>query len=393
MSVPENESLLSSAVNCIPLHQGGEATVYLLCLKNGERLILKWYNQPFDTELVDQVEKLRVNGICKIRESGDYEEHPYQLYDYVKGISSDRLAEIPVAVALSALRLVVASLRKVARIGLSHGDLNPANVIFAARDQKDGTEFQTVLIDWGITGPGALAYAAPERFQGKAPDEKSDIFSLGMLLFRWISGENLVEASSFDQFASENSRLDSSKVSEKLFLSGKVSPEEIAPLEPLWKTTLASDPEDRAEDLEELDELLEIALEAMSGGDVALSCCTEKFVTELLPQIANVEQKVSDDLKCAPEPQFPFKKISQKNGRIPLKIAILGGIGILVLVIVFVVATGTETPNVDETGNMILKNSRSLDMDYVESVPVEKEHQDSAPVHDLLNDLPMPSKE
>lgn len=393
MSEPEKESLLSSATNRILLHQGGEADVYLLCLENGERMVLKRYHQPFNTELVDQIERLRVNGICKIRESGIFENCPYQLYDYVDGVSSDHLSSIPVAIAVYALRLVVTSLKKVAKIGLSHGDLNPANVIFTVREQKDGSGLQPVLIDWGITGPGALAYAAPERFQGKAPDEKSDIFSLGMLLFRWISGENLVEASSFDQFALENSRLNPAKVSEKLFLSAKASPDEIAALESLWNATLACDPASRAEDLDELDELLEIALGNVSGGDVSLSSGIEKFLAELAPEIGKVEQNVSTALKNAGASRLARKKTSSKKSRNLLKIAILSGVGMLVLVIALVLATGTETPDVDETGSIILKNSRSLDMDHVESVPLKQESQDGVPVQKLLKDLPMPSKE
>lgn len=392
MSSPERASLLSSARNCIRLHQGGEADVYLLCLDNGERLILKWYHQAFNTELVENVLRIKDDGICRIREVGIYENTPYQLYDFVEGVSSDSLTDMPVAVALYALRQVVSSLQKACKAGVSHGDLNPANVIFTA-NQKDGSLLQTVLIDWGITGPGALAYAAPERFQGKAPDEKSDLFSLGMLLFRWITGENLVEASSFDGFAADNSTLDPAKISEKLFLSGKVSPEVISALDPVWTATLQNSPEDRAYDFDELDEILEIALDGIGGGEVALSGGIKKYLGILVPMIGKVGQKVSKDLESVSEPQFPFKKISLKKSRNPLKIAILCVVGILVLVIALVFATGTETPDVDETGNMILKNSRSLDMDYEETVPANVGHQDSAPVHDLLNDLPTPSKE
>lgn len=359
MSTPEKVTLLSSARNGILLRQGGEADVYLLCLDNGERLTLKWHKQPFHTEVVENIQRIKDDGICRIREFGIYEKSPYQLYDYVEGISSDRLMEMPVAVALYAMRQVVSSLQKAFKVGISHGDLNPSNIIFTTKERKDCTELQTVLIDWGITGPGALAYAAPERFQGKAPDEKSDLFSLGMLLFRWIAGENLVEASSFDQFASENSRQETSNVSEKLFLSGKLSPEEISALEPIWDATLSCNMEDRADDFEELDELLEIALSCVGGGDVALSGCLKKYLIELTPMIGKAGQNVSDNLECAGEPQFPFKNFSPKKHGNTLKIAILSAVGIFVLAIALVFALGTKTPNVDDTAKVILDNSRS----------------------------------
>lgn len=394
MSLPERSLLLDDVAGSIDLHQGGEADVFLLCLGNGEKRTLKRYKNPFDGNLVEQVSKLRDDGLCRIRDFGIYQETPFILYDFVEGVSSESIGEIPVAVALKALRQLVATLGVAVKAGVSHGDLNPANALFTLKYTKESVDFQTVLIDWGIVGPGALAFAAPERFQGKKPDEKSDIFSLGLLLFHWITGTNLVDGANFDEFASRNAELSPELVSEKMFLSGKFSVEEVSALESIWKASLQSSPENRAEDLDELDELLEIAQEKVCGGDVSLSICSKKFIESLQPAIQKVGQKFSTDLENPEKQVFPFKNSSPKKAQNTLKYAILGGIGLVLLAIALVIMLGTDRSDVDETAELILRNSRNLDMDLMDSPASTVENsQESHSVKELLNDLPTPAKE
>ena len=113
---------------------------------------------------------------------------------------------------------------------------------------------RTVLIDCGIVGPGTLAYAAPERFQGKSPDEKSDIFSLGLLLYRWISGEDLVQADGYEHFAEQMANVQNANVTEKLYATGAFGSSEgaleLSALEPLWAGLLRSDASERIEGLD-----------------------------------------------------------------------------------------------------------------------------------------------
>ena len=134
---------------------------------------------------------------------------------------------------------------------------------------------RTVLIDCGIVGPGALAYAAPERFQGKIADEKSDLFSLGLLLYRWIAGEDLITADGYEQFAEQMASVQDLNISEKLYATGAFeTPEgaqQLSALEPLWSGLFCADISERVEDFDELDEILEIALDKVSHGEVALA--------------------------------------------------------------------------------------------------------------------------
>ena len=213
------KSLLDSVTGGSLLHRGGEASIYLLNI-GGKNYVLKWYNEgfSFDENVVEKAYKVRVPGLYRIEEWGLRDSTSYVIYDFIEGMTSDKITHIPVPVALLALRQVVSALAALRKLGVSHGDLSPANVIFSVDCENPagmnvvrgngGTKvadfgLRTVLIDCGIVGPGTLAYAAPERFQGKSPDEKSDIFSLGLLLYRWISGEDLVQADGYEHFAEQ----------------------------------------------------------------------------------------------------------------------------------------------------------------------------------------------
>jgi serine/threonine protein kinase len=382
-------SLLDSVTGGALLHQGGEASIYLLNV-DGAPYVLKWYNDgfSFDESVVECSHKVREPGLYRIEEWGNRDGTPYLIYDYIDGESSETLGRMPVAVALVALRQVAQTLAALRKQGVSHGDLSPANVIFAV-DRNGGNAdlgLRTVLIDCGIVGPGALAYAAPERFQGKIADEKSDLFSLGLLLYRWIAGEDLITADGYEQFAEQMASVQDLNISEKLYATGAFeTPEgaqQLSALEPLWSGLLCADVSDRVEDFDELDEILEIALDKVSHGEVALAGCVTQYIQSInRPESEkNAGQKVPDGL----EKGLPFV-VCKKNKW--LKWAVLGVFGLILLLIVLLLTSGTMRFGIDATGDQLLKRSRNLEHS-VES--------DSAPilkVDSLLLDLPVPAAE
>ena len=390
-------SLLDSVTGGALLHHGGEASVYLLNV-GGTPYVLKWYGNglSFDEQTIECACKVRTPGLYRIEEWGRRKETPYLIYDYIEGVPSDKLGRIPVAVALFALRQVVSTLAALRKQGVSHGDLSPANVIFATdgraesgakNEAKSGGNggLRTVLIDCGIVGPGALAYAAPERFQGKRPDEKSDLFGLGLLLYRWIAGEDLVQAEGYEQFAEQMANVASFNISERLYATGTFDHAEgalqLSALEPLWAGLVCSDASDRVEDLDELDELLEIALDKVGHGDVALASCMAQFAEAHLAPAngpSNVAQKVPDGM----ETTLPFVA-KKKNNR--LKWGVLGSLVLILLLMVLLLTSGTMRFGIDATGDRLLKRSRNMD------TSVESEKAPNLKVDSLLLELPVPS--
>ena len=382
-------SLLDSVTGGALLHQGGEASIYLLNV-GGAPYVLKWYNDgfSFDESVVERSHKVREPGLYRIEEWGNRDGTPYLIYDYIDGESSETLGRMPVAVALVALRQVAQTLAALRKQGVSHGDLSPANVIFAV-DRNGGNAdlgLQTVLIDCGIVGPGALAYAAPERFQGKIADEKSDLFSLGLLLYRWIAGEDLITADGYEQFAEQMASVQNLNISEKLYATGAFeTPEgaqQLSALEPLWSGLLCAEVSERVEDFDELDEILEIALDKVSHGEVALAGCVTQYIQSInRPESEkNAGQKVPDGL----EKGLPFV-VCKKNKW--LKWAVLGVFGLILLLIVLLLTSGTMRFGIDATGDRLLKRSRNIEPS------VESEKAPDLKVDSLLMELPVPSAE
>ena len=389
-------SLLDSVTGGRLLHRGGEASIYLLNIGN-KPFVLKWYNDgfSFDESVVRNVSKVHEPGLYRIEEWGKRNETPYLIYDYVEGVTSDKLGCMPVAVALAALRQVVATLAALQKQGVSHGDLSPANVIFAAdgsgvhdaaEREKYAGGLRAVVIDCGIVGPGALAYAAPERFQGKPADEKSDLFSLGLLLYRWIAGEDLVCANGYEQFAEQMASVENLNISEKLYSALTFNTSEgavqLKALEALWAGLLRSDPSERVEDFEELDEILEIALDKIAGGEIALSTCVTQYIQSITGSEynRNVVLKVPESL----ENGLPFD-VRKKNNW--LKWGVLGILVLILALIVLLLTSGTMRFGIDATGDQLLKRSRSMESSTEsENAPVLK-------VDSLLMDLPVPAAE
>ncbi len=389
-------SLLDSVTGGRLLHRGGEASIYLLNI-GGKLFVLKWYNDgfSFDESVVRNVSKVHEPGLYRIEEWGKHNETPYLIYDYVEGVTSDKLGCMPVAVALAALRQVVATLAALQKQGVSHGDLSPANVIFAAdgsggHDAAEREKFagglRAVVIDCGIVGPGALAYAAPERFQGKLADEKSDLFSLGLLLYRWIAGEDLVCANGYEQFAEQMANVENLNIAEKLYSALTFNTSEgavqLKALEALWAGLLRSDPSERVEDFEELDEILEIALDKIAGGEIALSTCVTQYIQSITgPEYnRNVVLKVPESL----ENGLPFDVRKKKNW---LKWGVWGILVLILALIVLLLTSGTMRCGIEATGDQLLKRSRSMESSTEsENAPVLK-------VDSLLMDLPVPAAE
>ena len=383
-------SLLDSVKGAALLHRGGEASIYLLNV-GGAPYVLKWYNDgfSFDESVVERACKVREPGLYRIEEWGNRDGTPYLIYDYIDGESSETLGRMPVAVAIVVLRQVASALAALRKQGVSHGDLSPANVIFAVDGEGYGNTdlgLRTVLIDCGIVGPGALAYAAPERFQGKPADEKSDLFSLGLLLYRWIAGEDLITADGYEQFAEQMANVQDLNISEKLYATGAFdSPEgaqQLSALEPLWSGLLCADISDRVEDFDELDEILEIALDKVSHGEIALAACVTQYIQSINrpDDNLNVGRKVPETL----EKGLPFV-ICKKNNW--LKWTVLGVSGLILLLIVLLLTSGTMSFGIDATGDRLLKRSRNIEPS------VESEKAPDLKVDSLLMELPVPSAE
>ncbi|MFA5043403.1 MAG: serine/threonine-protein kinase [Kiritimatiellia bacterium] len=123
-----------------------------------------------------------------------------QFYIAMELVSGGRLDEmIAEGAALEETRSleihlqVVAGLRAASDVGLVHGDIKPANILF-------GQNGEAKVVDFGLASfvgqqqPGGAVwgtpyYIAPEKARGKHVDFRSDIYSLGATLFHVLTGQ------------------------------------------------------------------------------------------------------------------------------------------------------------------------------------------------------------
>ncbi len=103
--------------------------------------------------------------------------------------------------AIGILRQVAAALDAAHEQGLVHRDVKPANVLLARPRSSEPVE-HVYLSDFGLTKRsasdsavtgtgqfvGTLDYAAPEQFKGETPDARTDVYSLGCVLFECLTG-------------------------------------------------------------------------------------------------------------------------------------------------------------------------------------------------------------
>ena len=255
-------SVLAGVERCVLLHEGGEARIYKV-YSGSKAYAIKWdaEGSRIDARVMDCLSGEKFAGVYHVLETGEKAGRPYLVYDYVEGVPLAGTFSLPVPFAISVVRSLVQSLAGLEKRGIHHGDLNPSNVLL---DRGGGP----TLIDCGIVGPGALPYAAPERFQGRAADTKSDMYSLGLLLYRMVAGEDLLNCARYEDYAQAASQIESMEPTSRLYGKG-VDVQALSALEPLWGATLRVNPDDRAEDFEELDELLEIAFDSICGGSVS----------------------------------------------------------------------------------------------------------------------------
>ena len=142
---------------------------------------------------------LRHPNIVTVYDLGEQDGFPYIVMEYLSGDPLDRLIQSgksqPLAYKLKILEQVCYALGYAHRNDVIHRDVKPANIIV----QPDGA---VKLLDFGIarqekmesrltrTGAviGTLQYMAPERLRNAPFDGRSDIFSVGIVMFQLLTG-------------------------------------------------------------------------------------------------------------------------------------------------------------------------------------------------------------
>jgi len=136
-------------------------------------------------------------NVCRVYDVGDVEGHTFFTMEYVDGedLASllRRIGRLPQDKALDIARQLCAGLSAAHTKGVLHRDLKPANIMLDGRGQVVITDFGLAGVAEQIQGAevrsGTPAYMAPEQLAGKEVSVRSDIYSLGLVLYEVFTGK------------------------------------------------------------------------------------------------------------------------------------------------------------------------------------------------------------
>jgi serine/threonine protein kinase len=123
---------------------------------------------------------------------------PFLVMEYVGGEPLSKVlreagGKLPAEDALHFALEIAEALAYAHSHGVVHGDIKPANILITEDGHAKVADFGVARFNHGLvtnTGKifGSPAYMAPEQLSGGAPDARSDLFSLGVMLYSMLTG-------------------------------------------------------------------------------------------------------------------------------------------------------------------------------------------------------------
>ncbi|MDE2294937.1 MAG: serine/threonine protein kinase [Gammaproteobacteria bacterium] len=241
---------------------GGMCAIYLAESERAGRIaVLKVFSQVPDVsdkvagfdrfiQEYEIVAGLRHEHVVRIFDLGVADDHAYIAMEHFPAGDLRRRLQAPVApaTALAYLDEIASALEAIHAVGVLHRDLKPANIMLRA----DGS---LCLIDFGLakahafeadlTGAreifGTPYYMSPEQGHAEPIDERSDLYSLGVIFYEMLTGQKPFKGSSAMEVIYKHKRA-----------SVPVLPAELVAYEPIVSGLLAKSPADRYASAREL---------------------------------------------------------------------------------------------------------------------------------------------
>ncbi len=215
------------------LARGGMAEVYLGTHLTLERPVAVKLLQSHIEEEPDLLERfhreakvvgsLRHSNIVQIFDFDTVDGHPYIVMEYLRGPTlavylrsmHEKNERIPLTQVARLLNELTAALDYAHGLGVIHRDIKPGNIMLYKKsgefplDQPLADDVQIILTDFGLvriahatthtaigTVSGTPAYMSPEQARGDKTDHRTDIYSLGIVLYEMLAGRVPFEADS-----------------------------------------------------------------------------------------------------------------------------------------------------------------------------------------------------
>jgi eukaryotic-like serine/threonine-protein kinase len=145
-------------------------------------------------------------NICRVFDIGEVEDQHFLSMEYIDGEDLAtllrRIGRLPSDKAVEIASQLCGGVRAAHQEGVLHRDLKPANVMIDGRGRAKITDFGLAGLSDEFKGnevrAGTPAYMAPEQLAGKEVTVKSDIYSLGLVLYEIFTGKKAFEASTLE---------------------------------------------------------------------------------------------------------------------------------------------------------------------------------------------------
>src|SRR5919109_1868174 len=188
---------------------GGMSSVYRALDETLQRQVaIKLMNREIATDS-DQLERFRREAravaqlnhphVVTVIDAGEDEGAPYIVFEYVEGETlKDRIrrnGRLPVAEAVAYAIEIARALECAHSHRLVHRDVKPQNVLIDPDGRAKVTDFGIArsLEAQGLTDTGRVLgttdYVSPEQAMGEDVDERSDVYSLGVVLYEMLTGD------------------------------------------------------------------------------------------------------------------------------------------------------------------------------------------------------------
>ena len=144
-------------------------------------------------------------NVCRVYDIGQTDNQVFLSMEYVDGedLASllRRIGRLPHDKAVEIARKICAGLAAAHDKGVLHRDLKPANIMLDGRGE-------VLIMDFGLAGvaheiedvrSGTPAYMAPEQLAGKEVTARSDIYSLGLVLYELFTGKAAFDGKTLEE--------------------------------------------------------------------------------------------------------------------------------------------------------------------------------------------------
>ena len=162
----------------------------------------KLYRKLFVTE-ASLAGKLQHPHICQIYDAVSDEALHYIVMEYVDGGTLEKfcVAEhlLPIDKVVEIVFKCTRALEFAHKMGITHRDIKPANILYAGQTDVKISDFGAALIATGdstqISAIGSPAYMSPQQVKEHPLDHRTDIYSMGVVMYHLLTGKLPFQAS------------------------------------------------------------------------------------------------------------------------------------------------------------------------------------------------------